>query len=545
MMWRLLIYSIITLLPSLLLADTLVIAGRTHTLTTPFICEKTEILTPLDTYLPDLGASMSVKGKTITVTAAGGTLTLTKDVTTATIGKQKLTLPVAPRIEKRVTYLPMLALASQLGVSAIFDQKTRTLTLTPLLTVTHEMRKGSLAVLVRSAAPLHFTSGSLDAPPRIYLDFTDVTLDVDQKQIPVAAGGVINLRLSKFFYTPPTVRLVLDFDDERSIVTSTGEHDRLLTILVQPKAKKPATKPAAAVQPSAKLKGIALKLPTAAQAELTLTTEGEAQLTTEYRPKTHQLLMTIPNGLNHLTARQLRSLKNDVVTGVTVQGTTQKAWARVVLDLKKDGKYLVQHDAKTIRVLVGKFSLDGVVIVLDPGHGGSDSGAVGDKGAYEKSVNLDITLRAAKLLRSVGATVILTRDDDTKIIVDDRAALANKKGADLFVAVHCNSADAREANGTETIYGNAQSQPLAIVMQQALVDGLKRKDRSAREDVRGLCVLRSCKMPSVLLEIAFISNKEEEKLLASPQFCQRSAEAILDGLLRYTLSKDWRDRTTR
>lgn len=171
-------------------------------------------------------------------------------------------------------------------------------------------------------------------------------------------------------------------------------------------------------------------------------------------------------------------------------------------------------------------------IVIDPGHGGNDPGAVGPDGTKEKDVNLAV----AKLLQkelSYFARVLLTREHDEFRELWERSSLANTAKADLFISVHCNAAEDRAANGTETLVYKlgGEAEKLARKVQASLVATLKTKDRGVKE--KNLHVCRETKMPAILVELGFISHPEEEERLASPDFQKAAARAIAQGVAGY------------
>ncbi|MGB9886888.1 MAG: N-acetylmuramoyl-L-alanine amidase [Moorellales bacterium] len=171
-------------------------------------------------------------------------------------------------------------------------------------------------------------------------------------------------------------------------------------------------------------------------------------------------------------------------------------------------------------------------VVLDPGHGGKDPGAVGPGGTKEKDVALAVAKLLAKEL-SYFARPILTREHDEFRELWERSSLANTVGADLFVSVHCNAAEDKTANGTETIvyrFGG-MAERLARKVQAQLVATLRTCDRGVKE--KNLHVCRETRMPAILVELAFISNVDEEKKLASPDWQKAAARAIARGVADY------------
>ncbi len=173
-----------------------------------------------------------------------------------------------------------------------------------------------------------------------------------------------------------------------------------------------------------------------------------------------------------------------------------------------------------------------VVIYLDAGHGGKDSGAIGPNGVREKDINLDIVNRTDTLLRAAGFKTMLTRNDNSTVALYDRPWKANAGKVTLFVSVHCNAYAAQSADGTEVYYYTAQSKALAKAIHDAVQEKLCRDDRGVNSE-HDFVVIRESTMPSALLETAFISNPTEEALLNTEEFRQRAAEGIFLGIKRY------------
>ncbi len=214
-------------------------------------------------------------------------------------------------------------------------------------------------------------------------------------------------------------------------------------------------------------------------------------------------------------------------------------------------------------------------VVIDPGHGGKDTGTIGRGGLKEKDLVLAVSLRLRDLLQErLGVEVILTREDDRFIPLEERTAIANQKGADLFISVHANASRNRKAFGIETyvldfatseaeievasrenagsqknireledllrkiarVDFNRESRDLAHTVQKELVAGLSTDGREQRD--RGIkqapfIVLIGSNMPSILTEIGFISNPADEKLLKTAAGQERVAEALYRGIEAY------------
>jgi len=194
--------------------------------------------------------------------------------------------------------------------------------------------------------------------------------------------------------------------------------------------------------------------------------------------------------------------------------------------LEDDGKTLV---LAIQRQIISKSKRP--LILIDPGHGGDDPGAVGAGGTRESEVNLAIALKLQEALQARGVNAVLTRTGDVSLDLASRARMVDQLGAQALVSVHANSHDVSSALGLETYYRTAVSQPFAQQIHQVLVTELQRPDRGVRE--ARLFVLRHPTIPSALIEAGFISNPEEEGLLADGDYQKKAAEAIAKGITSY------------
>lgn len=172
-------------------------------------------------------------------------------------------------------------------------------------------------------------------------------------------------------------------------------------------------------------------------------------------------------------------------------------------------------------------------IVIDPGHGGRDPGAIAVTGLYEKTVNYDVAQKVAAILRRRGIDVILTRQGDVFVELESRAEIANHHNADLFVSLHADSAPSASARGF-TLYvaegASADSQRAARNIARAMATtGLENRGvRSANYRV-----LVTTRGPAVLVEMGYLSNRQEAVLLQNSIFQNRLATAIATGILDY------------
>jgi|GEM_PF-1298972 len=171
------------------------------------------------------------------------------------------------------------------------------------------------------------------------------------------------------------------------------------------------------------------------------------------------------------------------------------------------------------------------IIVIDPGHGGNDPGAIATDGTYEKAFTIDISNRLKRMLEESGAVVIMCRQHDENPSLQDRCDIGNNNNADIFLSIHINSFFHPYAGGTETFYYKPTDKPLAYCIQDAMVKALGFRDNGLK---RGrLYVLRNTRMPAMLVEPGFITNPLEFSRMNQPEIREKIARAVADGTLRY------------
>ena len=170
------------------------------------------------------------------------------------------------------------------------------------------------------------------------------------------------------------------------------------------------------------------------------------------------------------------------------------------------------------------------VVVIDPGHGGTDYGAI-RAGISEKDIKLDVSKRVASILRSNGYKVHLTLNEDKYVSLQGRVDIAEEVKPDIFVSIHVNSSEGTTATGIETHYYHDYSIDLAKKVHTSLAKSIKSPDRGLFKS--RFYVINHTTMPAVLVEIGFISNEEERAELVSEKRKQATAKAIAEGIMNY------------
>lgn len=179
------------------------------------------------------------------------------------------------------------------------------------------------------------------------------------------------------------------------------------------------------------------------------------------------------------------------------------------------------------------------VIMIDSGHGGNDPGCIKenpDKDIYEKDVNLAIAKKLKPILEANGYEVIMTRENDTSLGLDERVALSNEKHPDLFVSIHQNALENdTTSNGIETHYydlPSLDSKLLAQNIQRFIVESTSARDRGTCND-SDLYVLKNNSVPSCLVETGFLSAAEEGHKLLDSEYQEKIAQGIAKGIQSY------------
>lgn len=506
-----------------------VLDGRPLAMTPPAFILQDRTLVPVRFVTEALGATVSwdpdrqqVGVRPLPDEGPGvGSILLTIGSRTVQVAGRPVELDVAPQIVADRTFVPLRFVAETLGLDVGWKDAERTVVLTQVpavLAVTPG--SGDAAVVVRGRGLDRYQVRYLREPDRVAIDFPGARMtplapaELPSSQLPPQAADVSRVRTGQ--YDANTARVVLDL-----------------------KARRPA-----AVQgvPG----GVAVRLPpyvtgvnwtqSAAATRVEVHTSQPAQATATVDPSGPRLTLALagvvpgPDPIR-VTAdgkAAFRTLAIDPAAG-------PQDPARVQLDLP----YYVGHrlqtadGGRTVVLELDVSPVSGRQIWLDPGHGGRETGAIGRAGTLEKDVNLAVARLLRGLLVQAGADVRMTRDSDVAVGLYARPQMSSAAGADAFVSIHSNAAGTPEAGGTETYYwsNHPNSRLLAECIQRAVVEALGLRDRGVRTN--NYVVLRENRVPAALVELAFLSNPAEERLLADPAFQRRAAEGIREGLMDY------------
>jgi len=444
---------------------------------------------------------------------------------------------------------------------------------------------------------VRFEAQRIDHPARVFFDLLNTKLDskLAGKTFDVSDGLLKDIRTSQF--KAGRARVVLDLDESSEFDASLLENPARLIIDIHNKqaAKAPVLKEAASTVES--------ENPTskAAAESIADSDESPSPAKTFVEKAVRRNTVVVRNGVKKTivdaddaepvvrdkdTVAKLDSpdIDSGTIKPVSVSATPSPPSTPVHTKSGKGKRKTptpdldvreAQPTASGDRSLIRALGLKIGKIVIDPGHGGHDTGTIGPNGLEEKDLVLDVGRRLGKLLQTrLGAEVIYTRKDDTFIPLETRTAIANQEGADLFVSVHANSSHDPDARGVETYYLNFTSSPEALEVaarenavseksihelqdlvkkialkekieeshefasdvQTSLHSGLAAKNPGVRD--RGVkkapfIVLIGANMPSILAEISFVSNPGDERRLGTSEYRQKIAESLYRGIAKY------------
>lgn len=525
--------------------------GREVAFDVPPVIENGRALVPFRAISESLGARVNYEEKSKTVNMVKGNVTVKLVIgnTTALKNTDKITLEVPAKIIKSRTMVPLRFVSEALGANVHWDTASR------LISISKPAEEKPGRELVVQGDMVNIRSGPatnrdilLQVSRGARLPVMDRSADWYKVQLPDGkTGWIVAWYVTEEFLLPPPsppvpektepVPLVPDSDPPSLVVPPGNGVDE---------GEKPAGG-------NNEKQAVVVKVTLKQENELTrveITSDQKVAYNIFRLREPDRLVMDIHGAVpGDLPSSQ--TIDTKFVSRLRVGWFSRDPdITRLVFDLNERVLYQTETSADeksiTLDIFVPniKNALKDRIIVLDPGHGGSEPGAIGQAlGLKEKDINLEVTKRTARLLESYGASVILTRSSDYDVDLYTRPRQANTVGADLFISIHMNANTSTLLKGTSTYYlrGDTngeerlvKSRQLAEQIQNALIDILRLEDKGIRQ--ADFVVLREAAMPAVLIEAAFISNPEEERLMATEQFLENVSQAIVQGVGSYLVS---------
>lgn len=499
------------------------------------IITKGRVLVPLRIISENLGANVNWDNISKTVTIKGSkNIILKVNNRNIVVDSKNLKIDVPAMIVQSRTMVPLRFISEILESKVDWDNTAKQATIIKkqktqgdIVKFSYENIKGVPAVIVSGDAPLKYDI-SQHSKEQLTLDIKGGEVKTSNNTIYANDGVLKKAIIGNLQKRPPITRLILDFDSKIDYQIRKSQDQKTIYIYMYL---------------TNSLENIELQSKTdRLQATIETSKPSDINYFTLQNPA--RLVLDIKNTL--LKEKELEIPNNDFITDVrTSQFSKNPNVVRVVFDLEdRRVKYSVKQRKSNIYIDFYRTSesedtivqeptdYKGKIVVIDPGHGGSDPGAV-RSGVTEKYLNLETGLKLREILEQKGINVLMTRDKDIFVDLYVRAGIANDVGADAFVSIHSNTASATGATGIETLYyPNLENKKLALSIQKAITESTGCKNRGIVQRPR-LVVTRETKMPSALVEVGFMSNPSDLTLLLDEDFRQKAAEGIATGIINF------------
>lgn len=388
--------------------------------------------------------------------------------------------------------------------------------------INHKFIDGVDSVTIWAKDVKDYNLWRLTEPDRIIIDIPNYEAGREQK-ISVNSSNISSIRSAQFEGT--TARIVIDTIDQPQFEAKT--YDENIVLIIRKATYKNIEYKNTGNRIYFTLKGAKL-------------TEGGENLkrlyTDEYEYEGRKYTITFPSELADLGYGTI-NINDTKVNSVVITKDDENNQTSITFTTKEPFNYEIFTRASendTTITLYKEASKKDRLVVIDPGHGGSEPGAV-HAGIYEKDLNLDIAKRLNALLKSHNIKTYMTREEDVYVGLYERAYIANDMNATLFVSIH-NNAYYSKYKGTETLYyptkgSGFNSKRFAQIVQAELINALGTNNRGIVERPN-LVVLKATKMPAVLAEIAFMTNSDDLAKLKTEEFRQKAAQALCDAILK-------------
>lgn len=484
--------------------------------------------------------------------------------------------------------VPFQKVAQALGGTADWQPTTATLTVRAKLEM---VRQDNNSLSIYTSYPVYYSVKRIDNPERLYVDLFGLDLATTPANIPTQGGSVTHIRSGQI--NDQTVRITIDLKQGMPFRVVSGiQTNQVRVALGESGPQVPAPVPVTPATPvvvnpptpqlptnpaQVTITAVDYKVISPALTQIMVSTTGPAKYRTEALDNPNRLAFDLAGAVLQRGVSATQTVDNPIIKAIRIGKvfTEHTAFGRVVLDLSKmvgfsvDSRssgggmtYLINvitsgSGTSSVPPVVSQSppdggllpapvsaSLAGKLIVVDPGHGGRDTGAPGRVNGmpvYEKDIALAIGRRVRDVLTQNGATVLMTRNSDILPSVESRPLFANAHHADYFVSIHCDSAEVQNARSGTAVYyhgangicrlmaadiGRRISQVSGLPYNGVKSDMIQYGGRFAT----GYGVLRASEMPAVLVETGFMTSDDDLAKLRDDATQQKIAEGVVAGL---------------
>ncbi len=564
-----------------------IVNGSPLALAAPAILQNGQVMIPVGRAFEAFSAAATVSSdeRTVVVSNRSGlSIRLRVGEPSAQVNGHARPLPVAPVLSREHVFVPAQFVFAALGAWARYDDAARVLHVASQITGLM-VRRGAqaMSLVVDATGPLRVESRTLPNPDRLVIDLHGGAFRPADQDIAVGHAGVSRVRAGQFQTKPYVTRIVFDLLQPVDARVVTAPHSFTLTLEISPRGAVTASVPHhSSAVPAAPAPVAAAPPPPSSSVVVPPSVPGGSPMHEDHGAQTPptgpvqplpddgvlritQVRVEQPGGRFRVLIEGNRPFEHTIrelvdpdrlvidVAGAVFVPTKQEIpvagalvaevraaqfqadpdITRVVIVLRRKAAYTVTpgEGGTALVVEVPDPSMRGHVVAIDAGHGGRDMGATGATGLLEKDLVLDIALRVRELLVRTGVRVVMTRETDVYVDLAERPRMARQQGATVFVSIHGNASTRPAVTGSETYY----LMPQGLALAQMIQDELAKVPGLASRGVKtaNFLVLRENDVPSVLVEVGYLSNAEEEARLRADAVRQRLAEAIMRGVQRF------------
>ncbi len=483
----------------------------------------------------------------ILTSPAGDEMQLRPNDPYATVNGEHRPIPIPLVTVLGRVLVPVQWVFDTLGDVTVYDPNARTITVSAQITgVSWRGVDAGLEVTLEGTAPLHATVATLHAPERLVVDVPGAVSKPSLGTLDVREGSLATVR---FGQAAGGTRIVLDLTAPVRYRLRPADTDRRIVITLgagAPPAGGSPGGPAGHTPSAQKITDVAYQHLDGG-GRVTIASTQPLLATQHILRDPDRIVLDVPDAV-FIPVKKAVDVDDGLVVQVrAAQFQTNPNIVRIVVELARPAPYVVHPGAETSQTIIelgaavgapggGTAGLPGprgpVVVALDAGHGGSDPGAIGPTGEQEKDAVLAIAQHLRALLQRQHIDVVMVRDSDVFVPLDDRAQIAARAGATVLVSIHANAAVDANANGAQTFYAAPQSAALAAAVLEEVSRAVGLAPRGATQ-ARFKVLVDSPRIPAILVETAFITNPREEQMLRDPASQQAFAQGILRGITRY------------
>lgn len=395
-----------------------------------------------------------------------------------------------------------------------------------------DMVDGKEAVVIEGLKNVKYNVMKLKSPERIVIDLMDTNLGQKVFSYDIKTSFINGLRVSQFAgdknysVNDRIVRVVIDVltGVENTDINIELDEGRLV------------------IHPAQSVWDFITYDNTNKERLISIKNSERTKYDVDYFSDLNILMVTVPKGSSELE-EGFYEIKDRFLEDITI--TENSDDLMVSFRFKRPVVYNVLSGSRSEEIELSVMRdpnvlFNDITIVLDPGHGGKDPGAISPNGVKEKDVNLILGLKAQAQLEALGYDVIMTRTTDTFVDLYERANIANRNKADIFISIHHNSTLNNGINGLEILYcprgmGTAKEEdqyPLAEAISKGILSSTKGADRGIIQRP-GLVVIRESNMPAVLIEVGYLSNSFDEANIINDAYQNKVVEGIIKGIQNY------------